>query len=68
MREPAPRLIALGMTRYWRGKDGLLLDVAPFVTALECAADCEAVVVGKPAAAFFDAALARLRLDAARLT
>ena len=65
MQEPAPRLIALGMTRYWRGKDGLLLDVAPFVRALECAADCEAVVVGKPAAAFFDAALSRLRLDAA---
>ena len=65
MREPAPRLLALGMTRYWRGADGLLLDVAPFVKALEHAAACEAVVVGKPAAAFFDAALARLQRSAA---
>lgn len=57
MQEPRPALIALGMTRYWRGKDGLLLDVAPFVKALEHAADCQAVVVGKPASAFFDASL-----------
>jgi HAD superfamily hydrolase (TIGR01458 family) len=66
MRESAPKLVALGMTRYWRGRDGLLLDVAPFVRALECAADCEAVVVGKPAPAFFEAALSRLRSDAAQ--
>ena len=60
MLEPRPRLLALGMTRYWRARDGLQLDVAPFIKALEHAADCEAVVVGKPAAAFFEAALARL--------
>ncbi|HKJ52922.1 MAG TPA: TIGR01458 family HAD-type hydrolase, partial [Gammaproteobacteria bacterium] len=34
MQEPAPRLIALGMTRYWHGANGLQLDVAPFVKAL----------------------------------
>lgn len=61
MQDPAPQLIALGMTRYWRGADGLLLDVAPFVSALENAADCEALVFGKPAAAFFAAALSRLQ-------
>jgi HAD superfamily hydrolase (TIGR01458 family) len=61
MQDPAPRLIALGMTRYWRGADGLLLDVAPFVSALETAAACEALVFGKPAAAFFSAALERLK-------
>lgn len=66
MQEPSPELVALGMTRYWRGADGLLLDVAPFVRALETAAACEARVVGKPAAAFFDAALARLRCRASR--
>lgn len=66
MRESRPELVALGMTRYWRGPEGLRLDVAPFVRALEHAAACEAVVVGKPAAAFFDAALARLHCDAAR--
>ena len=66
MQEPRPQLIALGMTRYWRGQDGLLLDVAPFVRALECAAACEAVVVGKPAPAFFDAALTGLQCSAAQ--
>lgn len=60
MQEPAPRLIALGMTRYWHGANGLQLDVAPFVKALEHAASCEAVVVGKPASAFFESALAKL--------
>jgi len=63
MQDPAPQLIALGMTRYWRGKDGLLLDVAPFVSALENAAACEALVFGKPAAAFFTAALTRLQCN-----
>lgn len=64
MQEPRPKLIALGMTRYWRGRDGLQLDVAPFVKALEHAASCEAVVVGKPAPAFFESSLARLECSA----
>ena len=64
MQEPQPRLVALGMTRYWRGRNGLQLDVAPFIKALEHAADCEAVVVGKPAPAFFEAALAILEVSA----
>ncbi|MBT8436903.1 MAG: HAD hydrolase-like protein, partial [Gammaproteobacteria bacterium] len=64
MQDPAPRLIALGMTRYWRGRGGLQLDVAPFVKALEHAASCEAVVVGKPAAAFFESSLASLGCSA----
>ncbi len=64
MQEHRPRLIALGMTRYWRGQDGLLLDVAPFVSALETAAACKAIVMGKPAAAFFEASLARLQCAA----
>ena len=64
MQSPQPRLLALGMTRYWRAAAGLQLDVAPFVKALEHAAACQAVVVGKPAAEFFDAALQRLGCDA----
>ena len=64
MRQPQPRLVALGMTRYWRARNGLQLDVAPFIRALECAAACEAVVVGKPARAFFEASLAILQADA----
>ena len=66
MQEPQPKLIALGMTRYWRGKNGLQLDVAPFIKALEHAASCEAIVVGKPATAFFDASLAKMACSADR--
>jgi phospholysine phosphohistidine inorganic pyrophosphate phosphatase len=64
MQEPTPVLIALGMTRYWRAADGLRLDVAPFVTALEHAADCKAVVLGKPSAAFFSVALTKINCAA----
>jgi phospholysine phosphohistidine inorganic pyrophosphate phosphatase len=55
-----PQLIALGMTRYWRAADGLRLDVAPFIKALEHAAGCEAIVLGKPSNAFFDIALEKI--------
>lgn len=57
MQQPKPTLIALGMTRYWRAPDGLRLDLAPFINALQCAADVEPLVLGKPAAPFFHAAL-----------
>jgi phospholysine phosphohistidine inorganic pyrophosphate phosphatase len=55
-----PQLIALGMTRYWRAADGLRLDVAPFIKALEHAAGCESIVLGKPSKAFFDIALGKI--------
>jgi HAD superfamily hydrolase (TIGR01458 family) len=51
-------LIALQKNRFWMTPDGLSLDVGPFVAALEYAARREAVVVGKPARAFFDTILA----------
>ena len=60
MNGPETPLVALGMTRYWRAEDGLRLDVGPFVRALEYATGREAVVLGKPAAPFFEAALAQL--------
>ena len=60
MSEPRPILLALGMSRYAQGDDGLVLDVAPFIKALEHAADCEAVVMGKPAREFFEAAVRKL--------
>jgi HAD superfamily hydrolase (TIGR01458 family) len=60
MDEARPAFVALGMTRYWRPPDGLRLDVAPFVVALEHASGTHAVVLGKPAPAFFEAALAKL--------
>jgi HAD superfamily hydrolase (TIGR01458 family) len=57
---PDSTLIALGMTRYWQTPDGLQLDVAPFVAALEHAAGKQAMVFGKPARRFFLAAAERL--------
>ena len=50
---PDRDLVALGLTRYWQSPDGANLDVAPFAAALECATGKQAVVMGKPAAAFF---------------
>ncbi len=65
MDEPRPVLVALGLTRYWQAADGLQLDVAPFVKALEYAAGCEAVVLGKPSPEFFNEALQKLGYPAA---
>jgi phospholysine phosphohistidine inorganic pyrophosphate phosphatase len=64
MVDPPPVLAALGMTRYWRASDGLRLDTAPFVKALEHATGIEPVVLGKPGAAFFETALAALGASA----
>jgi phospholysine phosphohistidine inorganic pyrophosphate phosphatase len=57
---PEAELVALGMTRFWQAEDGLRLDAGPYVAALEYASGRKAVVLGKPAAAFFHAAAARL--------
>ena len=59
---PRAQLIALGMTRYWLASDGISLDVAPFVAALEHATGRPALVFGKPAEPFFRAAAERLAL------
>ena len=59
---PEGKLIALGMTRYWQAPDGMRLDTAPFVVALEHATGRRAIVLGKPSREFFDAAVARLGL------
>ncbi len=60
--DPAPPLLALGMTRYWRAEDGLRLDAGAFVRALEYATGREAVVLGKPDPAFFRAGVGALGL------
>lgn len=60
MSDPTAPLIALGLTRYWRAEDGLRMDAGGFVRALEYATGREAVVLGKPDARFYDAAVAAL--------
>jgi len=64
---PESCLIALGMTRYWQTPQGLSLDVAPFVAALEHATGRQATVLGKPSAAFFHAAVEQLGVPAETL-
>ena len=55
-----PRLIALGMTRYWQAADGLRLDAGAMVSALTYATGAEPLVLGKPDVNFFTAALDQL--------
>ena len=59
------RLVAMHRGLYWRTDHGLQLDSGAFVAGLEQAAGTEAEVVGKPAPAFFAAALAHLGAGAA---
>jgi len=55
-------LVALHRNRYWLPAAGPTLDAGPFVAALEYASGREAVLVGKPAPAFFATAAERLGL------
>jgi HAD superfamily hydrolase (TIGR01458 family) len=59
------QLVAMHRGLYWRTSEGLQLDTGAFLAGLEQAAGTEATVVGKPAAAFFAAALAHLDADPA---
>lgn len=58
-------LVALQHNRYWRRADGLTLDVGAYSAALEYATGREAVVVGKPAEAFFRSAMEDMGVQAA---
>ena len=57
-------LIALQKNRFWETAEGLSLDAGPFVAAIEFASGREAIVVGKPAPAFFELALSELGVGA----
>jgi HAD superfamily hydrolase (TIGR01458 family) len=59
LREGA-RFVCLHKNRWWQTADGPLLDAGAFVAGLEYAAEVEAEIVGKPTAAYFEAALAEL--------
>lgn len=57
------RLVALHRNRFCRRGVDLALDLGPFVAALEYAAETEALVVGKPAQAFFASAVEDMGLE-----
>lgn len=65
---PDAELIALGMSRYWRGPQGLQLDVGPFVKALEYASGRRAKIMGKPDPLFFQMAAQILNSEPAQLS
>ena len=59
------RLVCLHKNRWWQTSTGPLLDAGAFVAGLEYAAETRAEIVGKPTAAYFEAALDALEADAA---
>ena len=58
--EAGADLYCLHKNRWWQTADGARLDAGAFVAGLEYAADTEATVLGKPSAAYFQAALEAL--------
>ena len=57
--EGAP-LIAMGNNRYFKAEGGFFLDLGPYVAALEYATRKSALILGKPAQAFFNEAVTSL--------
>ena len=58
-------LVALARNRYWKDRDGLMLDIGAFAAALEYGSGKKATLVGKPAPAFFAAAFESMGVTAA---
>lgn len=46
-------LVAIGMNKFFSEHGKLMLDSGAFVHAIEWAADCQAVIMGKPSIAFY---------------
>ena len=59
LREGA-RLVCLHKNKWWQTSRGPLLDAGAFVAGLEYVAGVEAEIVGKPTAAYFQAALSEV--------
>jgi HAD superfamily hydrolase (TIGR01458 family) len=59
-------LYCLHKNRWWQTARGPLLDSGSFVAGLEYAAEVEAIVLGKPSAAYFQAALDAVDSDPER--
>jgi len=61
--EAGADLYCLHRNRWWQTKHGPMLDAGAFVAGLEYAAQTEAVVLGKPTPAYFQAACDALDAD-----
>lgn len=59
-------LIGMHRNMYWRTAEGLQLDGGAYIAALEEATGTKATICGKPAPAYFEAALEMLGVPAAR--
>lgn len=57
-------LVVMQRSWYWATTEGLQLDMGAFVIGLERAAGIEGTLLGKPARAFFEAALDHIGADA----
>ena len=57
-------LVAMHRNMFWRTAEGFELDAGAYVTGLEAASGVHAVVCGKPAPAYFEAALSVLGVGA----
>jgi HAD superfamily hydrolase (TIGR01458 family) len=62
LRGGAP-LVAIARNRAYETQEGLVLDCGPFVSLLEDAGETRATVIGKPSAAFFQAAFRHVGLE-----
>ena len=60
-------LVAMHRNLYWQMGDRHTLDSGAYILGLEKAAGAHAIVIGKPARAFYDTALAELGLPAERV-
>lgn len=57
-------IIAMHKNRYWKtAEDGKLMDVGPFVVAIEYAANKPSTLIGKPSPLYFSSALNLLGFD-----
>ncbi len=61
------KLIAIHKNRFWQTEHGLQMDIGGFIDALEYASGAKAMIIGKPAADFFQIALDDMALKASEV-
>jgi len=61
------KLIAIHKNRFWQTEHGLQMDIGGFIEALEYTSGTKAMIIGKPSADFFNAALEDMQLEASEV-